>query len=95
MMTIFCVLFLPTFTLIRIKSRSVIAASILHGSFNALAGIAVMLVQGGNDLLIGNTGLAGLLVIGGINLIILRSYSESRNKSIDELESNEKHLVAN
>ncbi|MCK5200930.1 MAG: CPBP family intramembrane metalloprotease [Spirochaetales bacterium] len=63
MMMIWCILLAPIFSYIRLKAKSVIAAAIFHGSFNATAGLAVMVVSGGNDLLIGVTGLAGFIVL--------------------------------
>jgi hypothetical protein len=50
----------------------------MHGSFNALAGLAVMFVSGGNDLLIGSTGLAGLLALLLLNLLIWLGWPETR-----------------
>lgn len=70
MMIVFCVLISPLFTLIREKSNSVIAASILHGGINAMGGSAVMLLKGGNELLIGFTGLAGFLFLSVLNILI-------------------------
>ncbi|PKP39296.1 MAG: CPBP family intramembrane metalloprotease domain-containing protein [Bacteroidetes bacterium HGW-Bacteroidetes-15] len=70
MMIAFCILFAPAFTLIREKSGSVIAASIFHGGINALGGTAIMLLKGGNELLIGLTGLAGFTVLIVLNIMI-------------------------
>jgi membrane protease YdiL (CAAX protease family) len=39
MMIVFCMLFSPLLTLVREKSDSVLAAAILHGTFNATAGL--------------------------------------------------------
>lgn len=61
MMIIWCILLTPLFLYITIKSKSVIAASIMHGTLNGTAGIAIMLIDGGNDLTVGMTGLAGFL----------------------------------
>jgi membrane protease YdiL (CAAX protease family) len=61
MMTTWCILLTPLFVYITIRSRSVIAAAITHGTLNATAGIAIMLIAGGNDLTVGVTGLAGFL----------------------------------
>ena len=72
MMTIFCILISPLFTLVALRSGSTIAAAVLHGSFNALSGIAVLLLSGGNDLLIGVTGTAGISVLVVLNLVILK-----------------------
>ena len=78
MMTIWCILLAPIFSYVRLKAKSVIAAAIFHGSFNATAGLAVMVVKGGNDLLIGVTGLAGfiVLVIVNIGLFIYDNFLE-------------------
>lgn len=74
MMIIFCILISPFFTLVALRSGSTIAAAVLHGSFNALSGIAVLLLKGGNDLLTGVTGAAGLAVLVFLNLIIRVHY---------------------
>jgi hypothetical protein len=62
-MTAFCVLAAPLLDLARLRGRSVWASSILHGSINATAGFAVILVRGGNDLTIGMTGLSGMVAL--------------------------------
>jgi membrane protease YdiL (CAAX protease family) len=63
MMVIFCLLLSPLFTYVRLKSGSVVAAAILHGSLNATSGLAIMVVKGGSDLTTGVTGLAGFIVL--------------------------------
>ena len=63
MMTIFCMLLSPLLMYITIKAKSVIAAAIAHGTMNAIAGISVMMIKGGNDLNAGITGLAGFIAI--------------------------------
>jgi membrane protease YdiL (CAAX protease family) len=68
MMIIWCILLTPIFSYIRLKARSVIAAAIVHGSLNATMGLSIMVIKGGNDLLIGGTGLAGFIVLGFVNL---------------------------
>ena len=62
-MTIFCTLYTFLFLYITIKSRSVIAASLMHGSINAFAGITLMFSKGINDLLAGITGVAGFITL--------------------------------
>ena len=69
-MTLWCIFLAPAFTLIRWKSGSVIAASILHGSLNAVSGLALIPIKGGSDLLVGVTGLAGFIVLAVANVII-------------------------
>lgn len=72
MMTAFCILLSPLFVYITIKARSVIAAAIAHGTMNATAGVSIMLIDGGNDLTVGITGMAGFItmaiVLGGLFL---------------------------
>jgi len=63
MMTILCILLSVIFLYITIKSKSVIAAAILHGTMNATNGISIMLIEGGNDLTVGMPGLAGFIAL--------------------------------
>lgn len=72
MMTAWCVLLSPLFLYVRIKTHSTIAASIMHGTLNASAGIPLMYVAGGNDLTVGFTGFPGFVALSlAIVLIIL------------------------
>ena len=71
MMTLWCVLLGPIFSFVRIKSNSVIAAAIMHGSLNATAGLAILVIKGGNDLLVGVTGLAGFIVLVFMNICLI------------------------
>jgi uncharacterized protein len=61
MMIGLCILLSPLFLYITIKSKSVIASSIAHGTMNATAGISIMAISGGNDLTTGIPGLAGFI----------------------------------
>ncbi len=63
MMIIVCILLSFIFTYITIKAQSVIAASILHGTFNAVAGLAIMKLDPVHDLITGITGLAGFICL--------------------------------
>lgn len=83
MMILWCILLSPVFLYILLKSKSVIAASIMHGSLNGTAGIAILMVVGGNDLTASVTGLSGflaLLII--LSLIFIYDYSISKEKII-------------
>ena len=71
MMVAWCVLLAPIFGFVRMKARSVIAAAVIHGSLNATLGLAIMVVEGGNDLLVGTTGLSGFVVLTAVNLLLL------------------------
>src|SRR5690554_464161 len=68
MMTIWCILLSPVITYIVIKSKSVITAAIYHGTLNAIAGIGVLYLVGGNDLTNGVTGIAGFITLLLINI---------------------------
>jgi len=63
MMIAFCILLTPIMQYLTIKSKSVIAAAIAHGTMNAVAGVSIMAVSGGNDLTAGITGLAGFIAL--------------------------------
>jgi membrane protease YdiL (CAAX protease family) len=71
MIVVLCALLAPIFSYVRLRANSVIAAAIIHGSFNATAGISIMMVKGGNDLTVGVFGLAGFTVLVIVNLGIL------------------------
>lgn len=68
MMTIFTLLLSPIFSYVRLKAKSVIAAAIIHGSFNATVGLSIMVIKGGSDLTVGVTGLAGFIVLALANI---------------------------
>ena len=61
MMIIFCILMTPPMIYIVIKSKSVLTAAIFHGANNAIGGISLLYISGGNDLTNGLTGLAGFV----------------------------------
>ena len=63
MMTIMTVLFSPLFLYITIKTGSVIAAAVMHGTLNGTAGLSIVMITGGSELTTGITGLAGFFSI--------------------------------
>ncbi len=71
MMIILCILLSPLFTYITVGANSVIVAAILHGSLNAVMGLAIMPVKGASVLIVGATGLAGFAVLILVNLFLL------------------------
>lgn len=71
MMIIFTVLFTPLIAYIRIGSESVIAAAIMHGTLNATAGISFLFIAGGNDLTVGELGLAGFISMAIVNVLLV------------------------
>lgn len=63
MMFLWCIVLSPLFVYIRLKSKSVIAVSILHGTLNASAGLAILMIKGGDDITTGITGIPGFVVL--------------------------------
>jgi len=61
MMVIWCILLTPMMIYIVIKSKSVITAAIFHGANNAICGITLLYLSGGNDITNGVTGIAGFI----------------------------------
>jgi membrane protease YdiL (CAAX protease family) len=70
MMTVYCLLLSPLLSYVRLKARSVVAVSIMHGSVNAFAGLALLMVTGGSELLVGVSGLSGFVVLGLLNVLL-------------------------
>jgi len=68
MMVIFCILLTPMMIYIVKKSKSVITAAIFHGMNNAIAGISILYIVGGNDITNGVTGIAGIITLLLFNL---------------------------
>jgi hypothetical protein len=71
-MTAMTVLLSPLIGCVTLKANSVVAAALFHGTFNGAAVLATFGLQGGNDLLVGMTGLAGLIVllIANVGLVV-------------------------
>ena len=61
MMVGMCVPLTPMLMYFRIKSGSVIVPAIMHGTFNGVVGLSMVLVTPINDLLYGGPGLAGII----------------------------------
>jgi membrane protease YdiL (CAAX protease family) len=83
MMTVFCIFLTPIMQYLRIKSKSVIAAAIAHGTMNAIAAVSIMAVSGGNDLTTGMMGIPGLIALFIFTLgIFVYDYFISKEKII-------------
>ena len=62
LMVVFCILLGIIELYIVLKSKSMLPAAILHGTVNAVGGLAIYFTLGDNDFLNGMTGLAGFIV---------------------------------
>jgi membrane protease YdiL (CAAX protease family) len=91
MMVVMCVLLTPFLLYISIKAKSVIAAAIMHGTMNAVAGISIMGINGGNDLTSGIAGLAGFIA-SFLFLVLLVIYDQFISKEKITTTPMSKHL---
>jgi len=71
MMTLFALAFSPLLGYVRLRSRSVIAAAVMHGTLNATVGLSFAYLLGGDDLTRGLLGYPGLLVLVLANAALL------------------------
>ncbi len=76
MMTFWCILLTPLFLYFTIKAKLVIATAIMHGTLNATSG---MVIDGGNDLTVGMTGLSGFISL-IVVLFVLYIYDNKLSK---------------
>ena len=91
MMIAVCCLLSVIYSYITIKAGSVMAASVSHGTLNALPFLATSVIKGGNDLTSGVTGLAGLLAMVATIAIICAYDRYFANESILYSHSNLKY----
>jgi membrane protease YdiL (CAAX protease family) len=97
MMTIWCILLTPMFIYVRQKAKSVYSASFLHGFLNALAGLAILLIAGGNDLTKGASGASGMIAMIIINasLYIYDVYIKKENLFLSDIKFTYSDQTAN
>jgi len=67
-MTIWAILFSPLIGYIRLKSGSVIAAAMMHGSLNGVGMAPAVVLSGGDSLTTGILGFPGIAVLALLNL---------------------------
>ncbi|WP_245853135.1 CPBP family intramembrane glutamic endopeptidase [Natrinema ejinorense] len=59
-MTVWTVAASPVFTYLTVRARSVLAATVFHGTFNAVASLSLLYLTGAETLLIAPVGVAGI-----------------------------------
>ncbi|MGE5509564.1 MAG: lysostaphin resistance A-like protein [Chitinophagales bacterium] len=69
-MTVGTTLLAPLLSYVTLRAKSVVAAAVAHGTFNATAGLAILVIRGGTDLTTGVFGLPGLVALALANLAI-------------------------
>jgi membrane protease YdiL (CAAX protease family) len=67
-MTVWTVLFAPLIAYVRLRAKSVIAAAVMHGTLNGTALAPAMVLRGGESLVVGVMGFAGIIVLLGLNV---------------------------
>lgn len=82
MMTLFCILAGVVELYLTRKSGTLWAATIFHGTINALAGLGVLMMPDSDPLLTGATGIAGLAAL---LVVILGIYIYDRHISRDRI----------
>lgn len=63
LMVLFCVLLGVVELYFVLKTKSMMVAAIMHGTINAVSGMVVYFILGGNDFVNGMTGLSGFIVL--------------------------------
>ena len=63
LMVVMCILLGVIELYFVLKSKSMVVAAIMHGTFNAVAGVVIYFTLGGNDFMNGMTGLSGFIVM--------------------------------
>lgn len=91
MMILWTLAVAPIFTYVRVRSASIVAPGILHGTFNALAVIPLVATRHGSDLTTGLTGLAGLIAIG---LVVAAMWAHDRWVAADRIMVDDPEAVA-
>lgn len=71
MMMLWTILFSPIIAYVCIRSNSVISAAIMHGAINGTAMAPAVVLKGGDSLMIGVIGLAGIIVLVILNLLLI------------------------
>lgn len=85
MMVVWTMALAPLFDIARARGASVIAAALLHGSINALGGLPLLVLRGGNDLTVGFTGAAGLVVLAITSAtLVMLERKRAQNESLAE-----------
>jgi len=77
MMTLLSMLLSPLIGYVRLRAESVYAAAVFHGTFNAAATL-VLFLAGGSVLIVGMTGVAGMVVLLLANIALCLRLQRSR-----------------
>ena len=79
LMVVMCILLGVIELYFVLKSKSMVVAAIMHGTFNAVSGIPIYYILGGNDFLNGMTGLSGFIVM-AVTILCIWIYDKHISK---------------
>ena len=79
LMVVMCILLGVIELYFVLKSKSMVVAAIMHGTFNAVSGIAIYFILGGNDFLNGMSGLSGFIVM-AVTIVCIWIYDKYISK---------------
>ncbi|MBP3773843.1 MAG: CPBP family intramembrane metalloprotease [Bacteroidaceae bacterium] len=82
LMLVFCITLSPIMQYLRLKSGSLIAVAIFHGTFNAFGGLGLLCLNNFDELLDGSAGLAGILVLLAADVLLYCHDSRFSKSSI-------------
>ena len=78
-MTVATVAMAPIYTYLTVRARSVLAATVLHGSFNGIGALSLVYLTGAGELLLSPVGVAGIgaaLLVTGLCVVHDRTVAE-------------------
>ena len=79
LMVVMCILLGVIELYFVLKSKSMVVAAIMHGTFNAVSGTVIYFTLGGNDFLNGMAGLSGFIVM-AVTIICIWIYDKYISK---------------
>ena len=79
LMVVLCILLCIIELYFVMKAKTMIVAVIIHGTFNAIAGLVLLFIHGGNDFLNGMAGLSGFIVM-GVTILCIWIYDKYISK---------------
>ncbi|MBP5573723.1 MAG: CPBP family intramembrane metalloprotease [Bacteroidales bacterium] len=81
LMVVMCILLGVIELYFVLKSKSMVVAAIMHGTFNAVAGVVIYCTLGGNDFVNGMPGLSGFIVM-AVAILFIWIYDKYVSKDL-------------
>lgn len=71
MMVVWCMVMGVVVSWVRLRAGTVLAAAVMHGTINGIAGLGLLTLRGGSDLMVGLTGLSGIITVSVVAVLML------------------------